>query len=134
MADDTSREYQAIDPKDKTRRASVELRFRDGRRYWLKHVDRHLMALSPDQKSLALSFYSMSAVILGRNLLEVATAIDGRNTPYLQEYDPLRWDIPTDPKAVFIEKMELYQPRQEGDQAERMSMPELEKAPEGAKH
>jgi len=112
------RAYQAIDPKDKTRRDSLELRLKDGRRYWLKHTDRHLMALSPDQTALTLSFYSMSVVIRGRNLAEVATAIDGRNTPHLCEYDAGKWDMPTDAKEPVIESMALYQPKADEDEGQ----------------
>jgi hypothetical protein len=113
--DPNPRAYQAIDPQDKTRRDSLELRLKDGRRYWLKHADRHLMALSPDQTALTLFFYSMSVVIQGRNLAEVATAIDGRNTPYLCEYHAAKWDKPIDLGAPFIESMQLYQPKAEED-------------------
>ncbi len=117
--DPNPRAYAAINPKDKTRLDSLELRLKDGRRYWLKHTDRHLMALSPDETALTLFFYSMSVVIRGRNLAEVATAIDGRNTPHLCEYHAGKWDKPTDPQAPLIESMVLYQPKAGEDNAQR---------------
>ena len=104
----SSRQYEAFDPKDKTRRESLELRLSDGSFYWLKHVDRHQMALSRDHTALALFFYRVNVVIVGRNLLEAARAIDGRNTAFLQQFDPARHDA-TEPDQVVVEHIELYE-------------------------
>jgi hypothetical protein len=130
-----SREYQALDPKDKTRRRSVELRMKDGRRYWLKYADRHLMALRPDHTELAVFFYSMSIVITGQNLAEAATAIDGENVAWLQEFDPKRWDRPTDSAAMVIEAIELYQPKPGKDAgSDAPAVPGLDGTPATPKH
>lgn len=127
------RHYQAIDPRDRTRQDSLELRLKDGRTYWLKHADRHLMALSGDGRALSIFFYSLSVVFRGRNLREVATAIDGRNVPWVQEFDPARWDRPTDGRTAFIESLELYQPRADSNPQDGPSAPTSKEKPDNGR-
>jgi hypothetical protein len=109
-----ARDYQAIDPKDRNPRRSVEFRLRDGRRYWLKHTDRHLMALAPDQASLAIFYYSVNVVMWGTALAGIASAIDEQSVAWVQEFDPLRWDRPADGQAIIVERMEIFL-KQEND-------------------
>ncbi len=112
MKDINLREYQAIDPKDRTRRRSLEIRRKDRSRVWLKYADRYTMALNSDATELTIFFYSMSAIIGGRNLTEVATAIDGENLAWVQEFDPLRFDRPAE-DARIIGGVELFEPKKE---------------------
>jgi len=105
------REYQAIDAQDRTRRRSIEFRLKDGRRVWLKYADRHLMMLSPDRRELTLAFYSIGVSLKGQNLGEVATAIDGENVAFLQEFDAVRFDRPDDELVPVIESVELFEPK-----------------------
>lgn len=57
---------------------------------------------------LALVFTFSVVVIKGRNLQPIAEAIDAEACEFIQQYDPARWQTPTDATAPFIEDIAIH--------------------------
>lgn len=60
-----------------------------------------------DGTYFVLVFSIMFVVVRGRSLLNLIFAIENRLADYIQEFDPARWDAPSDAKAAFIESIEI---------------------------
>jgi hypothetical protein len=54
-------------------------------------------------------YYSFMLVVMveGRNLLPVIQALQMGSAEFIQEFDPDRWEVPTDSKAPFIESIKI---------------------------
>jgi hypothetical protein len=105
--------YEAMDAKDRQAKLGFVLRLASGERLYLKYPDVHLKRLSPDEAVLAVFCYSLNIVMWGRCLGEIADALQGQYVAWLQEFDGARWAKPTDPKAPFIERIEVYAKKDE---------------------
>ncbi len=110
MKDINLGDYVFMETKSRTRRRSLEVRFKDGSRQWYLYGDRHIMALSPDESQLTVFYFSITIIFTGRHLLDMAIAIDGEHAEWVQEFDPLRFDRPAE-DAPIIERVELFQPK-----------------------
>lgn len=57
---------------------------------------------------IGLIFSFAVILIKGRNLTPIAEAIDRETCELVQQFDASRWPAPTDPKAPFIDKIEIH--------------------------
>ena len=69
-----------------------------------------LRIMEPGLEGTAITLvYSFMAVeIVGKNLRDVATAIERELCDIVEAFDPLRHDKPADPNAPFIQKIVLH--------------------------
>jgi len=67
-----------------------------------------IMENSDKGTDLTLVFTFLAVAIKGRNLGAVADAIDREKCVFVQEWDALRFDKPTDETAPFIEKITVH--------------------------
>ena len=118
MSDSSGREYQAMEPKDRNPKRKLALRLKNGERYSLYFVEIHLVRTAPDQSCMVLFHHTVNAVLWGRNLGQIHSAIDGENIGWVQEYDAAgsTGGPPTDPAAPVIERMEVFM-KKEKDEA-----------------
>lgn len=58
--------------------------------------------------NFALLYNFLMVNVTGRNLQPVVLAIETGTADFIQEFDPAKWDKPTDPSAPFIEAMEIF--------------------------
>jgi hypothetical protein len=57
--------------------------------------------------NFVLTFTMMMVLVRGRNLQKLIFAIENDMAVFIQEFDPDRWDKPTDPTAAFIESIQI---------------------------
>lgn len=102
------REYLAFRAVDKHQ---YRLRVRPVDDVWDRLPYRMLLRImEPGLKGTAITLvYSFMAVeIVGKNLRDVATAIERELCDVIEAFDPLRHDKPEDAAAPFIEKIILH--------------------------
>jgi hypothetical protein len=101
-------EYRAMEPKDKNAKRSLVLRLASGETVHLKYTDIHLKRVAPDQTAMAIFAYGVNIIFYGQHLGMVAYGMDSEHTGWVQEFDPARWKMPTDPHSPIVERIELY--------------------------
>lgn len=57
--------------------------------------------------NFVLTYTFLMVLVRGKNLQPVITALELGTADFIQEFDPDRWAKPTDPKAPFIESVEV---------------------------
>lgn len=58
-------------------------------------------------ESFVLVFTFIMVMVRGKNLKPVVDALEMGTASFIQEFDPDRWEKPTDPKAPFIQSIEV---------------------------
>ncbi|MDB6025862.1 MAG: hypothetical protein JWM68_2085 [Verrucomicrobiales bacterium] len=58
-------------------------------------------------ENFVLVFTFIMVLVRGKNLKPVVDALEKGMASYIQEFDPDRWDKPTDDKAPFIQSIEV---------------------------
>lgn len=61
----------------------------------------------PFGTNIVLVYTFLMVMVRGRNLQPVIMALETNTADFIQEYDPDKWPKPTDPKAPFIESIEV---------------------------
>ena len=61
----------------------------------------------PYGTNLVIYFGVMTVLVRGRNLREVAFAIQKHKAIFIQEFDPERWPAPKNDRAPFIESIKI---------------------------
>jgi hypothetical protein len=98
-------EYVAFDAKDRVER--LRIRMARGESHALAY--RNLLEIIRDREDctrIAIVYTFIVFTITGKNLASVAMALENDTASFLQEFDPKRWNKPTDPNAPFIESIE----------------------------
>ena len=112
--------YEAFGTKDKLHR--VDLRANNGLAHALPYS--HLLLLTYNRRTyteIFLTISGMAATIRGRNLRPIVDALKLHTCDFIQAFDPLDFDKPTDISAPFVELVEVdlirgpVQPRKETD-------------------
>lgn len=100
--------YQAFRRSD----ARIQrLKVRPRARAWERMHYGYLQRIVEDSiygTQLGLVFTFAVVILQGRNLQAVAEAIDAEQCEFVQQFDPSRWEEPSDPKAPFIESIEIH--------------------------
>jgi hypothetical protein len=107
-ASEDARVYEAFKSVDGRH---VRLRVHPRSQAWERLPYRFLLRImekSDKGTDLTLVFTFLAVVIKGSNLRAVADAIDREKCVFVQEFDPVRFDKPTDDKAAFIEKITIH--------------------------
>lgn len=89
----------------------LRLKVRPAMRAWERINYGYLLRIVEDGiygTEIALVFTFSVIVIKGRNLQPIAEAIDAECCEFVQQYDPTRWNKPTDATAPFIEEMTIH--------------------------
>ncbi len=109
--------YQAMDAKDRNTVDGLELRLSDGRIFVVQRLEKGPMALSPDQTVMTLLFRSGSVIFYGIGLAELLRAVNRWRIEWVQAFDAVRFDRPTDPRALFVERIDVYMRSEADDEA-----------------
>lgn len=86
--------------------------YRGGERLTYSYLHRILDDDGLDEQ-LALVFQFCVVMIRGRNLFSVAEAIEREVCEWIQPFDPVKWERPTDPKAPYIESIDIRVDREQ---------------------
>jgi hypothetical protein len=104
----TSEPYIAFDAKDNVDRLIIRRSMnptRSPRYLYLKDI-----AYDAEfGTNFALYFEFMVVVVRGRNLQPVILALQKNAAEFIYEFDPDRWEMPTDEKAPFIHSIEVLE-------------------------
>jgi hypothetical protein len=103
-----SDEYVAFKAVD---RRQVRLAIRPTNHAWERVPYGYLLRVVEDGiygTELCLVYTFAVFVILGRNLSGIADAIADERCEFVQEFDPSRWEMPTDENAPFVESIEVH--------------------------
>jgi hypothetical protein len=98
--------YLAFDAKDKVER----LRIRRANAPTRSPGYAYLLDIAYDGSygtNFALVYTFLLVLVRGRNLQGLITALENGMADFIQEFDADRWAKPTDPKAAFIESVEV---------------------------
>lgn len=100
-------EYVAFKARDKVHRR-LRIRGRDGIQNSPLYdilVNVTFDYLEPTE--FILTFRIMEVTVKGRNLTQLVAAIEDCYADFIQEFDPNRWDKPTDTKEAIIESIKV---------------------------
>lgn len=100
--------YEAYKASNKRQ---FRLKIRPAIRAWERMTYGYLTHIVEDGiygTELALVFTFSVVVMKGRNLQQIAEAIDAETCEFIQQFDPDRWTEPTDPKAPFISEITIH--------------------------
>lgn len=100
--------YEAFRKSDKRQ---FRLKLRPRLRAWERINYSYLHRILEDGvfgTQIGLVFSFAVVTIRGRNLQSVAEAIDAECCEFIQEFDRERWEMPSDPKAPFIERIDIH--------------------------
>ena len=99
-------EYVAFDAKDKVDRLKIR-RANDPTR---SPGYAYLLDIVYDGSygtNFVLVYTFLMVLVRGRNLQCITSALEMGTVDFIQEFDPDRWQVPTDDKAPFIESIEV---------------------------
>lgn len=124
-------QYEAFKVSD---RRQIRLKVRPALRAWERMSYGYLQHITEDGiygTQLGIVYTFSVVVIKGRNLKPIIDAIDAETCEFVQAFDPHRWDMPSDPKAPFIESITVHvQTRVEAmDQARAEIKATVERSP-----
>ena len=125
-------EYVAFDAKDKVDRLKIR-RANDPTR---APGYAYLLDIAYDGNfgtNFVLVYTFLMVLVRGRNLQLVITALEMGMADFIQEFDPDRWQKPTDEKAPFIESIKVIV-QENGPTISESEKAGREKAPERSLH
>jgi hypothetical protein len=99
-------DYMAFDAKDKVDRLKIR-RANDPTRSPGYAYLLDIVYDGPYGTNFVLVYTFLMVLVKGRNLQTVITALEMGTADFIQEFDPDRWQEPTDSKAPFIETIEV---------------------------
>lgn len=99
-------DYVAFDAKDKLDRVRIRRAMAPTRSPGYAYL-LDVVYDGPYGTNFVLVFTFMVVLVRGRNLQPVVAALEGGMADFIQEFDADRWKVPTDPKAPFIESIEV---------------------------
>ena len=102
----SSDEYVAFDAKDKVDRLKIR-RANDPTRSPGYAYLLDIVYDGPYGTNFVLVFTFLMVLVRGKNLQSVVMALEMGTVDFIQEFDPERWQVPSDEKAPFIESIEV---------------------------
>ena len=99
-------DYVAFDAKDKLDRLRIRRAMAPTRSPGYAYL-LDVVYDGPYGTNFVLVFTFMIVLVRGRNLQPVVAALESAMADFIQEFDADRWKVPTDPKAPFIESIEV---------------------------
>lgn len=99
-------EYAAFDAKDKVDRLKIR-RANDPARLPGYAYLLDVVSDGPYGTNFVLVYTFLMVLVRGKNLQNVVKALEMGTAEYIQEFDPDRWQKPTDEQAPFIESIEV---------------------------
>jgi len=99
-------EYVAFDAKDKVDRLRIR-RANDPTRSPGYAYLLDIVYDGPYGTNFVLVYTFLMVMVIGKNLQHLITALEMGTVDFIQEFDPDRWEKPTDEKAPFIESIDV---------------------------
>lgn len=99
-------EYVAFDAKDKVERLKIR-RANDPARSPGYAYLLDVVSDGPYGTNFVLVYTFLMVLVRGKNLQNVVMALEMGTAEFIQEFDPDRWQKPTDERAPFIESIEV---------------------------
>jgi hypothetical protein len=84
---------------------------------WVTYQYLLRIVIDPTATQIVLIFSFMGITITGRNLWLMADAIAEDRCDYIQQFDPQKWEKPTDAAAAYVESIAFVTDRAPGENA-----------------